>query len=122
MIHISSDYSGILDAIDVIGRQPTEVTEGLLNAVLAMGHAAVVVDTHVDTGSLKSSMTKDSSSDASSQTWEGTIKAGGPSAGVNNPVDYAIYEQRRGGAHDFFASLPTLHPAYIAAVLKGMSS
>lgn len=59
---------------------------------------------HVDTGSLKSSGR--STSDYREPIYESTISYGGPSAGVNNPVDYAIYEDARDKTHDdFYESL-----------------
>lgn len=120
-IFITSDYSDLDKEIDRIERMPSRKMIASLDAVLDVGFAEVVANTDVITGSLKSSAKKDSGANAAKQQWEGSIQMGGPSAGVNNPVDYAIYEKARGGEHDFFKGLPGLHPAYIAAILKGLA-
>lgn len=120
MIRIESDWSEVDAEIDRLSRMPNGKAKALLGGVLSTGLASVIADTHVDTGSLKSSVRKEVDTSKATQTWEGTIHAGGPSKGVNNPVDYAIYEKRRGGVHDFFKSLPTLHPAYMAALKEAL--
>jgi hypothetical protein len=120
-IFITSDYSDIDKEIDRIERMPNRRMVAALDAVLATGFAGVVAGTDVITGSLKSSAKKESGGDKVKQQWTGSIQMGGPSTGVNNPVDYAIYEKARGGEHDFFAGLPGLHPAYIAAILKELA-
>ena len=64
--------------------------------------------------------------------WEGEISYGGPSTGVNNPVDYAIYEAARGvggaggasnakGDHNFMRPLDLLDPEFVEAIVKGLS-
>lgn len=55
---------------------------------------------HVETGSLKSSGRSDSS--YQDPIYTAHISYGGPSAGVNNPVDYAVYEKERDKTHDDF--------------------
>lgn len=122
VIFISSDFTAIEQEIDRLSAQPSRKAVALLDAVLATGFATVHSTVHVQTGSLKSSLKQSSKGERSRSRWEGTIRAGGPSTGVNNPVDYAIYEKRRDGAHDFFSGLPGLHAAYITAIKKGMRS
>ena len=133
MIHIESDWDSIDREIDRIASMPGPKTKALLDTVLDTGFALTQAAVHVQTGSLKSSGDKKSDIDKFDKKWEGEIQYGGPSLGPNNPVDYAIYEKRRGvggaggasdakGDHDFMAGLPALHPAWIAAVkgaLKG---
>jgi len=58
--------------------------------------------THVISGSLKSSG-RSSSDIINGSAWEGIIEYGGD--GQPHFVDYAIYEQARGGDHDFMRGL-----------------
>lgn len=76
---------------------------------------------HVITGSLKASGKVDSSYDQ--HEWHGTISYGGPAAGaINDPVKYAWYEQRRGGAHDFMANVHHHLDAIGAGIIDWMVS
>jgi len=84
-------------------QKPPVKTILALEQALASGFIATQAHTHVITSSLKFSGTTTSHFDG--DTWEGTVEYGGPSTGVNNPVDYAIYERQRGGEHDFMAPL-----------------
>ena len=131
MIHIESDWTFIDKEIDRIMGMPGPKAKAFLDAVLDIGFAETQAAVHVETGSLKSSGQKKSDVDKFDKEWEGEIKYGGRSFGPNNPVDYAIYEKRRGtggaggasdlkGDHDFFSTLPSLHPAWIAAVKAGL--
>jgi hypothetical protein len=86
-----------------------------LEAVLAMSYAATQQAVHVITGSLKGSGRFSSS--AHGNSWHGEIRYGGVSPGINNPVDYAEYEQRRGGAHDFIAPAVAMEGRYGLAVV-----
>ena len=118
-VQIHGDYAAIDAHFDLLSNAPTPKGVAALEAVLNAGLGSVQAATHIDTGSLKSSE-KAESERVPPHSWEGTITAGGPSAGVNNPVDYAIYEKRRGGAHDFFEPLDGLRPLWIKAVQEGM--
>lgn len=61
---------------------------------------------HVITGSLKASGRSAVDYDDTAHTLTADIGYGGPSPGsVNDPVVYAWYEQRRGGAHDYMAGV-----------------
>jgi len=120
VIKIISDYSEIEAELDRLEVQPSSKVIALLESVLSTGFAATLAAVHVDTGSLKSSAKRDSTVDFSRNRWEGTIRFGGPSAGVNNPVDYAIYEKARDGAHDFMSPLPALDPMYVASIKEGL--
>lgn len=131
MIHLSSDYSALDRELDRVEKMPDAKTKKLLGAVLEHGYTMTQAAVHVETGSLKSSGKKTANSSKIDHKWEGEIEYGGPSAGVNNPVDYAIYEKARGaggaggpsdmkGDHDFFATLPLLHPEWTAAMKKGL--
>ena len=130
MIHIESNWSEIDREIDRLESMPGAKTKALLDTVLMMGFTMTQEAVHVETGSLKSSGDKKSDADRLSKKWEGEIQYGGPSLGPNNPVDYAIYEKRRGahwagpssvkGDHDFFAGLPALHSVWVAAVKAGL--
>lgn len=90
-------------------------------AIIALEHTlhetliATQADVHVITGSLKGSGT--SESNYHDDVWTGHIEYGGRAPGfINNPVDYAFYEWRRGGTHDFFAAAEGFHGAFIDAI------
>lgn len=121
MIHIESDYSDIEAELDRLMRMPSRRMQRYLDQVLIFGYETTQASVHVRTGSLKTSGAWDSDSSRMTQKWVGTISYGGPSLGINNPVDYAIYEKERDGAHNFFAPLHLLHPLYIAAIKRGLS-
>lgn len=76
-----------------------------LEMALGQGFAMTQTNVHVITSSLKWSGDSSSDYDNTSGEWTGEISYGGPSMGIHNPVEYAMYEQQRGGAHDFMASL-----------------
>lgn len=120
MIHLSSDWSEIDNELDRIAGLPDFKTKAYLGAVLNQGYVESLARTHVDTGSLKSSGSKEEKFVKSDKRWEGEISFGGPSAGVNNPVDYAIYEKARGEDHDFTANLHLLGPLWVTAVKAGL--
>ncbi len=88
-----------------------------LERLLAVQFAAAQAAVHVDTGSLRGSQEIDS--DYLAGRWHGQISFGGPSPGfVNNPVDYAVYEAARGGAHDFTFPITRRSDLYGAAVRR----
>lgn len=118
MIQVHGDYTGIEQEFDRLSKMPSPKAAALLDLVLNSQGVAVRAATHVDTSSLKQSI-KDSS-DTDIHVWEGTISAGGPSKGINNPVDYAIYEKARGEDHDFFSPLPAFHGLYVTAIREGL--
>lgn len=125
MIHLSSDYGDLDKEFDRLESMPDFKTKVALEQVLQKGYTQSQKDVHVDTSSLKSSGKTRSESDKGSNTWTGELEYGGASAGANNPVDYAIYEQRRAsdelGTHDFFANLHLLHPDFVKAIQMGLS-
>lgn len=87
--------------------------EGELNSTFLATQAA----THIITGSLKASGKTTSDWDENTFTWTGEIIYGGASTGLISPVDYAIYEQARGGAHDFMAPV-TLHEPNFSKIMN----
>ena len=126
MIHLNSDWSAVDREIDRLERQPSAKTKQVLKAVLEVGFGLTQAAVHTETGALKASGRTSTDTDKSTHTWEGEISYGDTSG----PVDYAIYEKRRGvhwvgdssvkGDHDFFRELPTLHPLWVAAMLAGL--
>lgn len=119
MIEIDIDLTELENHIKRISRQPDKKMITSLNAVLASQTNIVRAAVHIDTGSLKASVRSKNKKSAS--RWIGIISAGGPSPGsINNPVNYAIYEQRRRGAHDFMLPLDALHKQYVKAILEGL--
>lgn len=121
MIQVKSDWSEVLRDIDRIGdRMPTMKMKEALDSVFALAFLESNANVHVETGSLKTSGKKKSKGSKVSARWVGEISYGGPSGGVHNPVDYAIYEKSRGGSHDFFNTLPLLHPFFINAIKRGL--
>ena len=99
------------------GFKVVHALEGVLQAAFLETQAA----THVITGSLKSSG-RTSSDFTDEKVWEGEISYGGSlyravaPGPPNDPVDYAIYEMARGGAHDFFAGLPGFDADWVHAI------
>ncbi len=61
--------------------------------VLLRNFGRVVQDVHIETGSLLGSIKVDVDSSGDDK-WEGHISAGGSTAGVKNPVKYAVEEMR----------------------------
>jgi hypothetical protein len=121
MITILSDYSDVEKEFDRLEQLPDFKTHLALDAVLATGFKATQAEVHVITGSLKLSGKKSSEVHETTHVWEGEIRYGGPSGGINNPVNYAIYEKARDAEHDFMKSLPGLHLAYVEAIKKGLA-
>lgn len=114
-IRIDIDIS---DVDDELARLQRVTARDLLplEAVLAAQQAATQAAVHIITGSLKASGRAQSQADRHS--WTGTITYGGPSPGsVNDPVDYAIYELRRRGGHDFIAPAVAMDGDYAEAIL-----
>lgn len=106
-VRIEADLKQFFRALDVL-EGPGPETLQALDAALMGAFVQTQMATHIITGSLKGSGRK--SSEPSRQGWSGEISYGGPSPGFpNDPVDYAIYEMRRGQAHDFFSSLPLIY-------------
>lgn len=95
-------------------RLPREKDKVKLDRVLHSGFVGSQAIVHVETGSLKSSGRE--KSDRTRRRWTGEISYGGPSAGPNNPVDYAIYEKARGDSHDFMANTHLLHEMYVKQI------
>jgi hypothetical protein len=121
-VYLYSDWSEIDRELDRLSKMPDPETVALLDAGLAelFGFSQSVVD--VVTGSLKGSGRKSSQVDRAGHTWQGEITYGGNSTGVNNPVDYAWYEQRRNGSHDFMKPVVMLSDEVLGtAVQKGVS-
>lgn len=119
MITLQSDYSDLDAELDRLERLPDFKLKRQLDNVLDHGFKKTQAEVHIITGSLKSSGKK--TSDIQGDEWVGEIRYGGPSKGINNPVDYAIYEKARDAEHDFFAGLPLLHLEYVAVIKKGLS-
>ena len=92
----------MIDTFQKMQRPPLKAIFALEMA-LAKGFAMTQANVHVITSSLRWSGKTDSNYDGDS--WEGNIEYGGASTGVHNPVEYAKYEQQRGGAHDFMNGL-----------------
>lgn len=120
MFHIESDWSAVYAELDRIGDQPDLKMKAALDAALAIAFASTEAVVHVKTGSLKTSGKNRSKTIKYRHAWEGVIEYGGASAGANDPVDYAIYEKERDGAHDFFAPLNLMRPVFLAAIRKGL--
>lgn len=120
MIHIESDFSDVDRELSRLDNVPVSVHLEL-EVILATAFARSQQEVHVITGSLHASGTIES--DLKDDIWKGEIEYGGPSLGhKHDPVEYAEYEQRRGGSHDFMASTYPLDSAYgrvVEAHVKG---
>jgi hypothetical protein len=91
----SSDYDELLDDLE---HQPNVRTVLALEATLSAAFAATQAAVQVQTGRLRASGRVDSS--VENGHWQGTITYGGPGTGV----EYAWFEERRGGIHDYMAA------------------
>jgi hypothetical protein len=90
-----------------------------LEAVLDVVFEETQASVHVVTGSLRASGR--TSSDVREHVWSGDITYGGPSPGYpHDPVRYAVYEQRRGGAHDFLRNTHAMDDLFLAAVVEAL--
>lgn len=116
---IYSDFSEVYAVLRGMERAPSQKGIHALGLVMDFGLAQMKGATHIETGSLESSEKADA--DHRGALWSAEIQAGGVSTGVHNPVDYAIYEQARGGAHDFTLPLNALDPFWVEAVEQGFT-
>jgi hypothetical protein len=114
---ITSNYRQMNKELDRLEDAPNRA-KLYLDSVLSRGFNLTQGAVHVITASLKTSGVKDSK--MRKDVWIGTIRYGGKSLGVNNPVNYAIYELERDGDHDFMKPLDTLGPLYVKAILKAL--
>lgn len=105
----------MLSALSNIADAPDRA-KAALDEVLGMAFEDTQAKTHVITGSLKASGKMEVSVDG--DEWKGTITYGGASGGPINPVNYAIYEMARGGAHDFFGDFPVYEELMEQAVAE----
>lgn len=119
MILIHGNYKALDREFDRLEKLPSAKTTMALDVILQAGFKITQTDVDIQTTSLKWSGKTKLSTDI--DKWTGEISYGGLSIGVNNPVTYAIYEKARGGGHDFFLHLPSLHDRYVKAILKGLS-
>ena len=119
-IKLHSDYSAIDKELDRVSNLPGPSGKAKLDAAHAMNFAIAQAEVDIDTSSLLGSGRQSTS--GSKFQWEGRMSWGGSSVGVNNPVDYAIYELARGGGHDWLGlTLPAMHARMVAAI-KGVLS
>lgn len=114
MYQIKSDWSEIERELKRLKRIPNGTAKQKLDRVLEFGLNETQKFVHIDTGSLI--VSGDTQSTMMLGIYSGTISYGGESMGLNNPVDYAIYELDRGGSHDFMASTFELHPLWVQAI------
>lgn len=117
--YIKSDWSEIEREIERLSSLAIMESHAELDNVIDFGASLVREAIHVESGTLKGSV-KSSSSVRGAANWHGEIVVGGASPGPLAPVDYAWYEMRRGGDHDFFYPLPLLHERYVDAILNGL--
>lgn len=98
--HYKKDITDLEDRLDRLSQAPDE--KGILRfeSVLEFLFQATQRQVHVITGSLKVSGVRES--DHHRGRWRARIRYGGRAAGMpHDPVKYALYEQGRGGEHDF---------------------
>ena len=121
-IYLYADWDEFDREFDRLEKMPDPETVARLDLGLGLLFAVSQSDVHIDTTSLRRSGKQDSSVDESKHRWEGTITYGGLSTGVNNPVDYAWYEQRRDESHDFMRGVLDSSDMVIGdAVEKGIA-
>lgn len=125
MLQIHSDWSEVERELDRLERAPSQKDRQVLKGVLNVGFASTQAVVHTESGALKASGQTDTSYSKLDHRWEGEISYGED----EGPVDYAIYEKRRGvhwvgdsagkGDHDFMRPLETLGPLWVATI-KGV--
>lgn len=121
MIYIYGDYSELDAELDRLENEPSLATRMDLGRVLSTGEALAKASTHVLSGALKASIGSTDTYFTAAKKWQGDIYWGGPLPGPSAPVDYAWYERRRGGDHDFTEVLKILNSQWIAAIKKGLA-
>jgi hypothetical protein len=106
-MRVTSDWSDINKEVErVRDRVPSIDDLFILEDLLNQGFEDTQLVVHVDTGSLKASGKVETSFDQATGSWSGEITYGGASPGsVYDPVEYAWYEQRRDGSHDFMRNI-----------------
>jgi hypothetical protein len=117
MIRITSDYSDIFKELDRVESMPDIPMVARLDAVLTVGFETSRAAVHVDTGKLKASGKKKSSTNKAVHEWKGQFSF---PAKTSQGVSYGIYERERGGDHDFLIGVHALIPLFKAALLKGL--
>jgi len=114
VIQVKIDASEVSHELDRLSGHPTHSLIAL-EAALEATFEATQLDVHVITGSLRNS--GKSESGYHNDQWEGTIQYGGRAPGSPHAqVDYAFYEWRRGGTHDFLRAVPGFRETFADAV------
>lgn len=116
---IISDDEVFEREFDRLSKMPDAKMTAGLDAAFAAAYGQAEAQVHVRTGSLKASGKSETRSEE--HTWDGEFSFGGPSTGINNPVDYAIYEKARGGAHDFLGNLQLAETLHVEAIKEGLT-
>lgn len=111
---IKSDWGAVIRELNRIKSIPNVTDKQKLDEVLEFGLFWTQKDVHIETGSLLASGATDSVMLLG--RYSGTISYGGFSEGINNPVDYAVYELDRGGPHDFMIGTFNLHELWVDAI------
>jgi hypothetical protein len=115
VILIKSDYSDMFAELDRVASMPTPKMKAGLDFVLNTGFETSRGLVHVQTGRLKASGHKESTTKASVWTGQFSFDA------ENNDGDpYGEYELARGGPHNFFANTPILKELFRIALVKGL--
>lgn len=104
-----SGLQEMIQAFEKLEKPPLKLIAAL-EAELQKAFLGTKADTHVISTSLKNSGR--TSSDYDGHTWTGEITYGGPS--IPHEVDYAVYEQARGGDHDFMVAAYESEPEFQA--------
>lgn len=105
----TSDYDELLRELE---DEPHADTIIRLESILSTAFAATQAKVHVITGRLRASGRISSS--ITDGHWSGEITYGGPGTGV----EYAWYEERRGGHHDYMEPAEGLDDAFAEAILR----
>lgn len=111
-MRIDYDTRDFDDLLDDLEDEPGNDTILALESILSTAFAETQAVVHVITGKLRRSGRV--SSRVSNGRWEGEITYGGPGTGV----EYAWYEERRGGHHDYMEPAEGLDEAFAEAILR----
>jgi len=124
-VYYTIDIDEVYNDVDRIGNPGSSLTAAL-DAALNLVFTASQADVDVLTGALKASGRINTATDQND--WKGSVSYGDLSQNapggdgvrdVNVGVNYAFYEWRRGGTHDFFRSAPLFEDSYGTAIIDG---
>lgn len=120
-VKIIGDYTEMDRTLSKLASMPDDEMAAALDTLFGMGYTLSQGIVHVISGDLKASGTDHTEHEG--VTWKGELEYG-PGTELTSPdhVDYAWYEQRRGGTHDFMRLVPTIEEGMAGAIDEGLGN